>query len=215
MGKKSFAAILLCVSLLLALTGCNAAKSETVPDQPEKIETPVADDSIYITLYIANPATEEGSKEGTTESGVDPAASAVEESELATSVVVAAIDKDALSVERIVAEYNQMVIQSLYGTTLTVNAVRQEQDKAWVDLDSASVNALDIADGDEGTLFYNLARSIDVNMSDIDHIYLTMDGGKDFQLGHLWFEASRPFYSSIMPLEGDEGNTSGDSVVPE
>ena len=38
-------------------------------------------------------------------------------------------------------------------------------------------------------------RSIEENLGDVHSVYLTMDGGNDFRLGHLWFVAEEPFYS--------------------
>lgn len=74
------------------------------------------------------------------------------------------------------------------------------------------MQALELEQGSEGMLFYNLARSIDENLGDIDEIYFTMDGNQDFQLGHLWFEASRPFYSGMIPSESEDN---AGSIGPE
>lgn len=207
MNKKRWSTVLLCISfLLIVLSGCGAkaAESDILPQEEENAVS-AADDSIYLTLYLSDKTIESEEDTESTTSGSEP------ETDM-TATMVTSVAADALSVETIVAEYNQLVIENLYGKTVVVNDVREKDNKAWVDFDSASVKALEIASGSEGMLFYNLARSIDENMGDIDEIYFTMDGNKDFQLGHLWFEASRPFYSGLAPSESEDG---AGNVSPE
>lgn len=206
MNRKHKILILLCVSfLLVALNGCGmkADKPDAVAKGDESTVS-VADDGIYLTLYMSNENSDtlEQENQGTV----------TEPEEDLTTTMVTSIAQDALSVETIVTEYNQLVIESIYGKTVTVNAVQEKGHSAWVDFDSASVKALEIEPGCEGMLFYNLARSIDENLGDIDEIYFTMDGNQDFQLGHLWFEANRPFYSGLVPSESEE---STGTVSPE
>lgn len=204
---KRWSMILLCISfLLVALSGCGAKVAESdVVSQEEGSTASVADNSIYLTLYLLdeNIEAEQGTENMPSESDL--------EGDMTTTMVTS-IDKDALSVETIVAEYNQLVIESIYAKTVVINDVQEKDNKAWVDFDSASVKALEIEPGSEGMLFYNLARSIDENMGDIDEIYFTMDGNQDFQLGHLWFEADRPFYTGTLPSENEDG---AGSIGPE
>ncbi|MBR2008698.1 MAG: hypothetical protein IJ936_01090, partial [Peptococcaceae bacterium] len=116
------------------------------------------------------------------------------DAELTTTVVAEISEKD-LNAETIVVKYNEIVVQSLYGELFTVNNVTKADNKVIVDFDSASIAEIGIPEGEEGQLFYNLARSIDENLGDVNYVYLTMDGGKDFRFGHLWFVAEEPFYS--------------------
>ena len=191
MKRKKWSALLFCLCfLLVVLSGCGTAADETQPVENDENSVQVAEDSVYITLYM--PA--ENSQEAI------------------TTTMVTAVAEDALSVETIVAEYNQLVVESLCGNTFVVNEVKEDNHKAWVDFDSASLQALELEQGSEGMLFYNLARSIDENLGDIDEIYFTMDGNQDFQLGHLWFEASRPFYSGMIPSENEDN---AGSIGPE
>ena len=201
MKRKKWSALLLCLCfLLVVLSGCGAAADETQPVENDENSVQVAEDSVYITLYM--PAENSQEEQGNGQS----------EEEAITTTMVTAVAEDALSVETIVAEYNQLVVESLCGTTFVVNEVKEENHKAWVDFDSASLQALELEQGSEGMLFYNLARSIDENLGDIDEIYFTMDGNQDFQLGHLWFEASRPFYSGMIPSESEDN---AGSIGPE
>ena len=186
--------------LLVVLSGCGAAADETQPVENDENSVQVAEDSVYITLYM--PAENSQEEQGNGQS----------EEEAITTTMVTAVAEDALSVETIVAEYNQLVVESLCGNTFVVNEVKEDNHKAWVDFDSASLQALELEQGSEGMLFYNLARSIDENLGDIDEIYFTMDGNQDFQLGHLWFEASRPFYSGMIPSENEDN---AGSIGPE
>ena len=109
--------------------------------------------------------------------------------------IEAEISEKDLNAETIVAKYNEIVVQSLYGEMFDVNKVTKIDDKVIIDFDADSVKAIDIVEGEEGQLFYNLARSIEENLGDVHSVYLTMDGGNDFRLGHLWFVAEEPFYS--------------------
>lgn len=194
-----------CALILFVLSaGCferrGTAADETQPVENDENSVQVAEDSVYITLYM--PAENSQEEQGNGQS----------EEEAITTTMVTAVAEDALSVETIVAEYNQLVVESLCGNTFVVNEVKEDNHKAWVDFDSASLQALELEQGSEGMLFYNLARSIDENLGDIDEIYFTMDGNQDFQLGHLWFEASRPFYSGMIPSESEDN---AGSIGPE
>ena len=201
MKRKKWSALLFCLCfLLVVLSGCGAAADETQPVENDENSVQVAEDSVYITLYM--PAENSQEEQGNGQS----------EEEAITTTMVTAVAEDALSVETIVAEYNQLVVESLCGNTFVVNEVKEDNHKAWVDFDSASLQALELQQGSEGMLFYNLARSIDENLGDIDEIYFTMDGNQDFQLGHLWFEASRPFYSGMIPSENEDN---AGSIGPE
>ena len=207
MRKKSLVGLLLCLGLLLILlVGCGAESAKTDAAE-EDLPTPVAEDSIYITLYLTDAFEEkEPNAVGGTEENDEP-------QENLTTAMVTSVDKDALSAQTIVEEYNRLIIETAYGRQLVVNTVQETGQQVKVDFDSESVEALEIEPGYEGQLFYNLARSIDDNLGDVDEIYFTMDGGKDFTLGHLWFEADRPFYSGIVLIEGEEG--SNGEVAPE
>lgn len=207
MRKKSLVGLLLCLGLLLILlVGCGAESAKTDAAE-EDLPTPVAEDSIYITLYLTDAFEEkEPNAVGGTEENDEP-------QENLTTAMVTSVDKDALSAQTIVEEYNRLIIETAYGRQLVVNTVQEAGQQVKVDFDSESVEALEIEPGYEGQLFYNLARSIDDNLGDVDEIYFTMDGGKDFTLGHLWFEADRPFYSGIVPIEGEEG--SNGEAAPE
>lgn len=200
MRKKSLVGLLLCMGLLLVLfVGCGTEPAKTDVAE-EDLSTPVAEDSIYITLYLTDAFEEGETNADGTEEGNAP-------QENLTTAIVTSVEKDALSAQTIVEEYNRLVIETAYGQQLAINTVQEAGRQVKVDFDSESVEALNIEPGYEGQLFYNLARSIDGNLGDVDEIYFTMDGGKDFTLGHLWFEADRPFYSGIVPIEGEEGST--------
>lgn len=197
--------LMLCV-LTLCMFGCGKEQPDADLSETEQITEPAEEDSIYITLYLYDES--EDVPESTEGQKSDP--NGVEGM---NAVMVSTIGKDQLSAETIVSEYNRLIIASSYDEPLTVNEVREAGSQVWVDFDSESVKALQLEEGTEGQLFYNLARSIDDNLADVDDIYFTMDGGKDFTLGHLWFEADRPFYSSIVPLEGEEA--AGSEAAPE
>ncbi len=202
MERKKWSVFLFCLCfLLVVLSGCGAAADETQTVENDENSVQVAEDSVYITLYMPAENSQEEQNNGQSEE------------EAITTTMVTAVEEDVLSVETIVAEYNQLVVESLCGTTFVVNEVKEENRKAWVDFDSASLQALELEQGSEGMLFYNLARSIDENLGDIDEIYFTMDGNQDFRLGHLWFEASRPFYSGMIPSESED--SAGGSIGPE
>ncbi len=207
MRKKNLVGLLLCLGLLLILlVGCGAESAKTDAAE-EDLPAPVAEDSIYITLYLTDAFEEKDPN------AVDGTEEHDELQENLTTAMVTSVDKDALSAQTIVEEYNRLIIETAYGRQLVVNTVQETGQQVKVDFDSESVKALEIEPGYEGQLFYNLARSIDDNLGDVDEIYFTMDGGKDFTLGHLWFEADRPFYSGIVPIEGEEG--SNGEAVPE
>ena len=172
MNKKIFC-VLLCILLCItALTGCGNDKTDdtvsTVGQNDTTQEIVQIEDGIYIMLYMLN--------ENSWDTEID------------------ANTKD-LNAETIVAKYNEIVVQSLYGEMFDVNKVTKIDDKVIIDFDADSVKAIDIVEGEEGQLFYNLARSIEENLGDVHSVYLTMDGGNDFRLGHLWFVAEEPFYS--------------------
>lgn len=191
--SKVFLCLLLCMMLCLtSLAGCGNDKDKDKVDQSVATVTDVdetaaseIEDGIYIVLYMLN--------EDSWETEIDADTEDADE-ELNTTLVAEISEKD-LNAETIVAKYNEIVVSSLYGEMYTVNQVAYSDNKVIVDFDSASVKAIGITEGEEGPLFYNLARSIEENLGDVNHIYFTMDGGKDFRLGHLWFEAAQPFYS--------------------
>ena len=188
--KKKILCILLCIVFCMtAVTGCgNDAKDDTVSavGQSNTSQDNVQiKDGIYIMLYMLNSDSWETEIDADTEDA---------NAELTTTVVAEIAEKD-LNAETIVNKYNEIVVQSMYGDLFTVNKVTKTDNKVIVDFDSASIEAIEIAEGEEGQLFYNLARSIDENLGDVNYVYLTMDGGKDFRLGHLWFAAEEPFYS--------------------
>lgn len=207
MRKKCLVMLLLCMGLFMVLlTGCGTAPAQSEAAE-EDLRTPVAEDSIYITLYLTDAFEELESNAG------DGTEENTERQENLTTAMVTSVDKDALSAQTIVEEYNRLIIETAYGRQIVVNAVQETGQQVKVDFDSESVETLGIEPGYEGQLFYNLARSIDDNLGDVDEIYFTMDGGKDFMLGHLWFEADRPFYSGIGPVEGED--SSNGKIGPE
>ncbi len=207
MRKKCLVMLLLCMGLFMVLlTGCGTAPAQSEAAE-EDLRTPVAEDSIYITLYLTDAFEELESNAG------DGTEENTERQENLTTAMVTSVDKDALSAQTIVEEYNRLIIETAYGRQIVVNAVQEAGQQVKVDFDSESVETLGIEPGYEGQLFYNLARSIDDNLGDVDEIYFTMDGGKDFTLGHLWFEADRPFYSGIGPVEGED--SSNGQIGPE
>ena len=178
--------ILMCTMLLF---GCGNDKADEVVSSSGAADTPQdivqIEDGIYIMLYMLNADSWETEIDADTEDA---------DQELTTTVVAEISEKD-LNAETIVNKYNEIVVQSLYGELYTVNKVTTVDNKVIIDFDAASVEAIGIPEGEEGQLFYNLARSIDENLGDVTYVYLTMDGGKDFRLGHLWFAAAEPFYS--------------------
>ena len=178
----------------LLLGGCGAAGSGQ-PAEQDNLET-LEEDGVYITLYLTSDAEK-------TESSTSGVSGEVETVDDLTTTMVTIVPEDSLNAETIVNEYNQMIISSLYGETVVINEVKTEGNQVWVDFDSKSLKALPLEEGTEGILFYHMARSITDNLGDVDDVFLTMDGGRDFRLAHLWFEASRPFYSGAMPVEGE------------
>lgn len=188
--------MILCVLLCMtAVTGCETDKQDDTISASIENETQQnseqIEDGIYIMLYMLNEDSWETEINADTEDA---------NAELTTTVVAEISEKD-LSAETIVAKYNEIVVQSLYGEVFTVNKVAKTGDNVIIDFDSDSIEALGIAEGQEGQVFFNLARSIDENLGDVNHIYLTMDGGNDFRLGHLWFVAEEPFYSGRRQAE--------------
>ncbi len=193
--------VLLCMVLCIlmcttALTGCGANNDKnntvsTVGEADKSQQSDSVEDGVYIMLYMLNDDSWETEIDADTEDA---------DAELTTTLVAEISEKD-LNAETIVAKYNEIVVQSLYGDVFTVNKVTKVDNKVIVDFDSDSVKSVEITEGEEGQLFYNLARSIDDNLGDVNAVYLTMDGGKDFRLGHLWFAAEDPFYSGIEVTE--------------
>lgn len=187
---------LLCVLFCMTfMTGCKVEKmeeaEETVFIAESTEQSAQVEDSIYIILYMLN----EDSWETEIHADIEDA-----DAELTTRVVAEISEKD-LNANTIVQKYNEIVVQSLYGEVFTVNTVTQTDSKVTIDFDSASMEAVGIVEGEEGQILYNLARSIDENLGDVNEVYLTMDGGNDFRLGHLWFSAAEPFYSGRSPKE--------------
>ena len=178
--------ILMCTMLLF---GCGNDKADEVVSSSGAADTPQdivqIEDGIYIMLYMLNADSWETEIDADTEDA---------DQELTTTVVAEISEKD-LNAETIVNKYNEIVVQSLYGDMFAVNKVTRVDDKVIIDFDADSVKAIDIAEGEEGQLFYNLARRIEENLGDVHSVYLTMDSGSDFRLGHLWFVAEEPFYS--------------------
>lgn len=191
-NRKQRVVLLLCMALIMMmLSGCGTSESGQAveSDNPEAME-----DGVYVTLYTTSDIDEEAASDASSEiATVDDL----------TTTMVTIVPEDSLNAETIVNEYNQMVITSQYGETVIINEVKTEGNQVWVDFDSKSLKALPMEEGTEGILFYHMARSITDNLGDVDNVFLTMDGGQDFRLAHLWFEASRPFYSGAMPLEGE------------
>ncbi|MBR4944258.1 MAG: hypothetical protein IKZ26_02460 [Peptococcaceae bacterium] len=190
--KQKYAlALLLCMAFMLILAGCGNAE----PSQDNSGAADSVEDGVYVTLYMSSDMED---TEGNAAKPED-----VDTLDDLTTTIVTIVPEDSLNAETIAAEYNQLVITGMYGEAAVINEVKQEGNQVWVDFDSKSVTALPIEEGTEGQLFYHLARSITDNLGDVDDVYLTMDGGNDFRLAHLWFEASRPFYSGAMPVEGE------------
>ena len=199
MNKKKTVSVLLCIGLLaFPLFGCG--NGEQPKEAPKAGETELAKDEVYATLYM------------TSEPEEDETAEENPEFEDMTTTVVTVVKKDDLNAETIAEEYNHMVVESLYGKQIRVKDVKQEGHSVKLDLDSKSIQELEIEEGTEGYLFYNMARSIAENVNGVDEVYLTMDGGKDFRLNHLWFEASRPFYTTMGP---QEENAAAAEAAPE
>ena len=196
MRKQYAVLLLLCMVFLLMAGGCGHTESQPDTTEQDVQSTVQEEEGVYITLYAPG-ETEEPESENTAVPGE------VETLDDLTTTLVTIVPEDELNAETIVAQYNQLVVTGLYGEELAVNTVKQEGSQVWVDFDSAQVQAIPFEEGTEGVLFYHLARSITDNLGDVDSVYLTMDGGNDFKLAHLWFEASRPFYTGTMPVEGE------------
>lgn len=188
--------ILFCmIFCVMMMSGCNDTKKpdtvSTVGSSGESAVSEEVEDGIYIMLYMLNA----DSWDTEIDANVEDA-----DAEL-TTTIVAEIAKKDLNAETIVKKYNEIVVQSLYGEVFTVNKVTKVDDSVIIDFDAASVENAGIVEGEEGQLFYNLARSIDDNLDDVNFVYFTMDDGKDFRLGHLWFAAEEPFYSGRRTAE--------------
>lgn len=203
MNQKRKLSILLLIGLLVfPLYGCGNDEKPEEEAATEDVE--LAEDEVYATLYM------------TTEPEEDENLEENPEFKDMTTTVVTVVKKDDLNAKTIAEEYNHMVVESLYGQEFKVNDVKNEDNAVKVDLDSESIKELGIEEGTEGYLFYNLARSIAENVNGVDEVYLTMDGGKDFILNHLWFEASRPFYTTLGPQEENAAEAGTDTeVAPE
>ncbi len=184
--------------LALLLSGCGGAPSqEQTPDTEP--DTTVEEDNVYLLLYLPDDFDRELGPEEEDPSVPDSG-----------STVVAAVSREEVSAESIVQAYNDLVIEPEYGEQIEILDVQTQDNQVRVDFDSESVNLLHIEEGDEGPLFYSLARSIVSNLSGIDEIYFTMDNGQDFTLRHLWFEADRPFYYGNVPQEEGGGEIGPD-----
>lgn len=182
--------ILLCMLLgTSALSGCGVVSREDTTSKAAGVDAAEVaqqiEDGMFIMLYMLNEDSWDTEITSETENA---------DAELTTTVVAEISEKD-LNAATIVDKYNTIVVQSLYGEMFSVNAVTTLENKVTVDFDSESVANVGIADGEAGALFYNLARSIDENLGDVNAIFFTMDGGEDFRLGHLWFAATEPFYT--------------------
>lgn len=127
-----------------------------------------------------------------------------------TYTTVAEVATADFGLEAVVQAYDLNVIQGVYGKQIVMNEIKEipptdetaKDGKVYIDFDSESVNQLGLGSGSEGQFFGDLARSIDENLGYVDEIYYTMDGGKDFTTGHLWFAADQPFwYGSQQPVE--------------
>ena len=96
----------------LSLIHISKVAESDVVSQEEGSTASVADNSIYLTLYLLdeNIEAEQGTENMPSESDL--------EGDMTTTMVTS-IDKDALSVETIVAEYNQLVIESIYAVSYT------------------------------------------------------------------------------------------------
>ena len=198
MRKQHGIYVLLVVGIfVLLLVGCGttpqASGKQNEPGQQAVQEQ--TEDTMYITLYLSNELDTLTQSEGQEQRN---------DEENLNAVMVAEIPKDELSAKRVVEAYNQLVIGGAYPSMLEINDVTEKDQAVWVDFDSGSIGALQLEEGTEGLLFYNLARSIYESIADLEGIYFTMDGGKDFKVGHLWFVADRPFYSGVVPTEGGE-----------
>lgn len=181
--------LILCLLCMMSMSGCSNEQDKdtvsTVVNTDTQGQAETVEDGIYIMLYMLNDDSWETEINEETEDA---------DAELTTTVVAEISEKD-LNAETIITKYDEIVVQSLYGELFIVNKVTETGNKVIVDFDGESIVAIGITEGEEGQLFYNLARSIDENLGDISDIYFTMDGGKDFRLGHLWFTADQPFYS--------------------
>jgi hypothetical protein len=144
MNKKIFC-VLLCVLLCItALTGCGNDKTDdtvsTVGQNDTTQEIVQIEDGIYIMLYMLNENSWNTEIDANTEDA---------DAELSTTVVAEISEKD-LNAETIVAKYNEIVVQSLYGEMFDVNKVTKIDDKVIIDFDADRVKAIDIVEGEEG-----------------------------------------------------------------
>ncbi|MEE0085450.1 MAG: hypothetical protein UE068_14600, partial [Paludibacteraceae bacterium] len=144
MNKKIFC-VLLCILLCItALTGCGNDKTDdtvsTVGQNDTTQEIVQIEDGIYIMLYMLNENSWDTEIDANTEDA---------DAELSTTVVAEISEKD-LNAETIVAKYNEIVVQSLYGEMFDVNKVTKIDDKVIIDFDADSVKAIDIVEGEEG-----------------------------------------------------------------
>ncbi|MBQ2021291.1 MAG: hypothetical protein II211_02575, partial [Peptococcaceae bacterium] len=115
MNKKIFC-VLLCILLCItALTGCGNDKTDdtvsTVGQNDTTQEIVQIEDGIYIMLYMLNENSWDTEIDANTEDA---------DAELSTTVVAEISEKD-LNAETIVAKYNEIVVQSLYGEMFDVN----------------------------------------------------------------------------------------------
>lgn len=195
MRKYDTILLLLCMMFLLIAGGCNSREVETDFTESDVQEIQNQEEGVYITLYLPDNADKE--------TDINAEIQNIKTLDDLTTTLVTIVPEEELNAEAIVSQYNQLVVVGLYGEEFVVNEVRQDGNQVWVDFDSAHVQAMPFEEGTEGILFYHLAKSIADNLGDVDSIYLTMDGGNDFKLGHLWFDATRPFYTGVMPTEGE------------
>ena len=198
MREKKTAVLLLAMFLLMLILGGCGAHGQSAEDAVQQETDAQSAEGEYVMLYLTGLIEE-------TEEDANGAP--------VTSTMVAEIETEPATADAIADAYNRMVVETIYGQPMTINDVQQNGGTVKVDFDSKSVEALPIEEGTEGMVFYNLARSIDENLGDVDEIYFTMDGGKDFVLGHLWFESGRPFYSGRAP--GDCEDLAAGEVPPE
>lgn len=174
MIKKVFCLLTLFLLFIFSVTGCG--QKEEVAVQGQESSQVEQAETVLVVLYAYD---------------------AVEDD---TYTVVAEVDKETFGAKAIVEAYKKSVVQSIYGHELVINEIKEvapsavdaQDGKVYIDFDSMSV--IDWEDSLQGQFWGNLARSIDENLGYVDEIYYTMDGGKNFTVGHLRFQATEPFW---------------------